>query len=182
MNRPILDVTPPPGVRARPYAVWRDAVYRLGLAVATAGLILRAAGHPTVGAWLAGTGALLAAWMFFVWVPVWRTLVIGLAAAGFPLWGVGWVPWAFGSWMAAMSVMAAKETHCFHFPAGRFIPWVSLVVGVAALFPVPPVELRVGEGVVASLWVWLAADRWRLPWLRLTAEASRSAATPPRDR
>lgn len=165
----IQHLTPPPGVVMPPYPAWRDRVYRTSLAAATLGLAAlglgRAAGLPA----LAGTGtALLAAatltagWSFLVWVAAVRRVVLALGVAGTGLL-VFAPPWGVGLLLAALSVMAAKETHCFKFPAGRIIPWVSLVVALLGLVPAERLASGVGLLVVAALWATLVVQRWQLP-------------------
>jgi uncharacterized integral membrane protein len=180
-DRPrILDLTPPPGIRLGPYQIWRDWCYRTALAVIAAALVMMTGEGPRAvvvdpGLLVLGVAVAVAGWFFFVWVAAWRWLFLGLAGLGWLFAVAAWPPWAFGAWLAAASIMAAKETHCFRFWSGRLIPWISLAVAVADLWPVPASALRAGVGVLAVLWAALAFARWRLPLLRLSAESSQPA-------
>jgi hypothetical protein len=114
-----------------------------------------------VGASLA---LLVAGWTFLVWLPNWRWLVRALVLAGavvalFPSLSV--LSWAFT--LGASAIMAAKETHCFHFWSGRVIPWYALGVGLSLLVGLD----RTVEGVLwigmAGLWAALMTGRLKLP-------------------
>jgi uncharacterized integral membrane protein len=179
----VMEVKPPPGVAAAPYPVWRDGVYRVGLGVAALGMTLVLAGgadgRPPWVLWVVALGSAGAAWMLFVWVPAWRYVVLGLTAVGVALMPVAAWPWAAGFYLAALSVMAAKEEHCFHFVGGRWFPWAALVAVGLAVAGVPS-PLQVAAWGIATVLLWvLVAERWRLPWLTLTTEASRAAGPPP---
>jgi hypothetical protein len=165
----VRHLTPPDGIAMPPYPKERDRLYRWMLAACAAGLTIEAAAILaqsallTVAAQGVTAAAVCAASVtFLVWLSSWRWIVRGLAAAGL----IGWPLWHLGGWaatLAALSIMAAKETHCFHFPAGRLIPWASLAWGVAlAVFP-PGRWQAAGWLAVALLWWWLAWDRSRLP-------------------
>ena len=165
----IQHLTPPPGVEMPPYPAWRDRIYRISLAWATVALaalgIGRAAGVPTLAeaaAALLAAATLVAGWSFLVWVAAVRRVVLGLAVAGTVFLGLA-PPWGLGLLLASLSVMAAKETHCFRFPAGRIIPWVSLVVALVGLLPHQDVVSGIGLVVVAALWASLVVQRWQLP-------------------
>jgi uncharacterized integral membrane protein len=152
-----------------PYPAWRDRVYRYSLAAATVALGALGAGRagvgPSLAAWagvLLAAATLAAGWSFLVWVAAVRRVVLALAVTGTVLLPVA-PPWGTGVLLAALSVMAAKETHCFRFPAGRVIPWVSLVVALAGLIPAGAQASGVGLLVVAGLWATLVVQRWRLP-------------------
>ncbi len=170
----LLHLTPPPGVKTRPYPPYLDQIYRVSLAVAVAALAVRGVGLLAAAPGLAGAGAvglsvatLVAAYTFLVWVERYRQLVLALAAVGTILVLVA-APWGVGFLMAAGSIMAAKETHCFRFPTGRIIPWASLVVALLGLWP--PLRLLNGAGllVVAALWAPLLWARFRMRLITVT--------------
>jgi len=169
-----LHLVPPPGVTPNPYPPWRDQVYRIALAAMTGALLLRGAALeagwrdlllPDVGILAAAT--LAASYFFLVWVEGWRWLVLGVSAAGIVSLPLS-VDFGIGLLMAAASVMAAKETHCFHFPSGRLIPWVSLAAAPLGLFP--PLRPLYGAGllVVGLLWVPLLYARFRMRLLSVS--------------
>jgi uncharacterized integral membrane protein len=180
----VMDLKPPPGVRAAPYPIWRDVAYRMALALGALAmaviLVGGATGRPDGVLWVLAVATAGAAWMFFVWMPMWRYLVLGLTAIGVVLMVWAAWPWAVGFYLAALSVMAAKEDHCFHFIGGKYFPWAALVAVGFAVFDFPPAA-RIAAWAVATALFWLfALERWRLPWLRLSSEASQGAApTPP---
>ena len=160
---------PPPGITMPPYPRQRDKLYRWSLRVIALGLTGEGAAtllsnHTLVyGAqgWTA-LGVVMASLSFLVWLTSWRYLVRTLAGLGlviWPLWHLG--GWAFS--LAATAIMAAKETHCFHFPAGKIIPWYSLFFGMALLSPLPSDVIGAGWLILAVLWWWLAWDRSHLP-------------------
>ena len=167
----VQHLTPPPGVEMPPYPARRDLVYRWSLVAASLGVAAMGAallsGLAVVTwvalAWLLAS-TLLAAWVFLVWVAAWRTVVLALTAAGVlasaALPGVG-----AARALAALSIMAAKEAHCFHYRTGKIIPWVSLAAALAGLAPI--VALRPVAGLlylaVAALWAPLLRGRFRLP-------------------
>lgn len=168
----IQHLTPPPGVTLPPYPAWRDKVYRWALAVATLGLLVYGVGLltrpplPLLGAAVVALATLVAAYMFLVWVVQFRWLVLGLAILGAVLliWAAAW---GMGFLLASLSVMAAKETHCFHFPTGKVIPWLSLVIGLGGLFSAAALATGVGYLVLAVMWAMLVQKRFRLPLFEL---------------
>ncbi|MGC8488992.1 MAG: hypothetical protein ACP5QO_12380 [Clostridia bacterium] len=171
----VLHLTPPPGVTPKPYPPWRDQVYRVALTVAAGALILRgaalAAGAPTlVTADLAllAASTLSAAYFFLVWIERYRTLVIGVAVLG-SLVLIGSAALGVGLLMAASSIMAAKETHCFRFPTGRVIPWASLVVALAGLVPGLHTAYAAGLAAVGLLWAPLLWSRFKMRLLAVSA-------------
>lgn len=174
----VQHLTPPPGVVMPPYPAERDRVYRWALVAAAAGqagfgagLVL---GSPAVSwvslAWLIAA-TLTAAYVFLVWVATWRTAVLAITVAG--LAAAAWLPGvAAALLLAALSIMAAKEAHCFHYPTGRYLPYVSLaaalvtlVAGGVSTVRVPALTIPAGALflVVAALWVPLLRGRFRLP-------------------
>jgi hypothetical protein len=181
-TKPVMDVTPPPGVRAKPYPVWRDQVYRGAMTAFALALLGLAGGLQTLGTVVGGIAVLAMGWAFFVWIPGWRWTVLSLAAGGWGILATGRETWALACWLAGTSIMAAKETHCFHFAAGRYIPAVAVVAALLDVLGAPTGVVRVGIGVLAALWLWLAWDRGRLPLLRLRSEASQPGAPPPPSR
>lgn len=164
-------LTPPPGITIPPYPARRDRVYRTSLLVFTFFLVVVGVGYEvplkwvgTVGHVGASVALLVAGWTFLVWLSNWRWLVRSLVIAGavvafFPSLSV--LSWAFT--LGASAIMAAKETHCFHFWAGRVIPWYALGVGLSLLVGLD----HIIEGVLwlgmAGLWAALMAGRLRLP-------------------
>lgn len=168
----IQHLTPPPGVKLPPYPAWRDKVYRWALATASFGLLVYGVGllsrpvFMSAGAAVVAVATLVAAYMFLVWVVQFRWLVLALAILGTGL--LGWAAaWGMGFLLAALSVMAAKETHCFHFPTGKVIPWLSLVIALSALFPTVSLATGVGYLVLAVMWALLVQRRFRLPLFEL---------------
>lgn len=172
-ERVVQHLTPPPGIIMPPYPQDRDRRYRwslaglaFGLSVQTVAVWTHNATGLFIGQGVAALSTLLASWSFLVWVASWRYLVRLLAVSGLLLWP--W--WHLGGWatiLAAASVMAAKETHCFHFPAGRIIPWFSVFLGMLLLSPLPDSVVAGGWTILAGLWWWLAIDRSRLPLFEL---------------
>lgn len=162
-------LTPPPGIVMPPYPARRDRLYRLTLAAIALGSAAEGAAvlsHIPGAAFFAQgwiTAAILAASLtFLVWLKNWRYLVRGLALLGFVLWPLSSiVSWGFS--LAAAAIMAAKETHCFHFPAGRILPWYSLALGVLLLFWSNHIAQGLGWLGLAFLWGWLVWDRSKLP-------------------
>jgi hypothetical protein len=59
--------------------------------------------------------------------------------------------------------MAAKETHCFHFQAGKIIPWYTLGLGCLVLAGLMPAVLGVFWLGLSALWGWLLVGRLKLP-------------------
>jgi len=174
----IQHLTPPAGVEMPPYPAQRDRVYRWALVAAAAGqagfgvgigLGLAAVAWVSLAWLLAAT--LVAAYVFLVWIPQWRTAVLGLSVAA--LVAATWLPGvSMGLLLAALSIMAAKEAHCFHYPTGRYLPWVSLVTAIVLLLQggvltvrVPALAIPAGLLFlgVAALWVPLLRGRFRLP-------------------
>ena len=151
------------------YPARMDQIYRMGLAVFVGSLLINAVavagGWHTLAVWGQGIGAfgmLWAGWTFLVWLRSWRWLVRALVVAGLLLWPV----FPLGGWAAtlmASAIMAAKENHCFHFWSGKYIPWVSLALGIVLALPAPgPVQAGLWI-VLAWLWVPLLVGRFRLP-------------------
>ncbi len=174
----VQHLTPPQGVEMPPYPAERDRVYRWALVAAAAGLagfgVGLVLGVPPV-AWVS-LGWLLAAtltasYVFLVWVAQWRTGVLGLSVAAVA--AGGWMPGvAAALTLAALSIMAAKEAHCFHYPTGRYLPWASLVTAIVTLLAGGVLGLRVSALtvpagllflLVAGLWVPLLRGRFKLP-------------------
>ncbi len=161
-----------------PYPAERDRVYRWALVGAAAGLAgfgvgLMFGASPVAWvslAWLLAS-TLTASYVFLVWVAQWRTGVLGLSVAA--LAAASWMPGvAVALLLAALSIMAAKEAHCFHYATGRYLPWVSLVTAVATLLAGGFLHLRVPALTVpagllflgvAGLWVPLLRGRFKLP-------------------
>ncbi len=153
-----------------PYPHIQDQIYRWSLLSAAAGmavetiawLFLPASRWRAVGEGWTLISLGVAGWTFLVWLRSWRILVRGLVTSGAlvaPFLPV--VGWAFG--LSGAAIMAAKETHCFHFRAGRIIPWYTLALGVTMLIPRPALVEGLGWLGLASLWTWLVAARWQLP-------------------
>ena len=153
-------------------------MYRWALVAATVGLtgfgVGLLLGIPAVAwvslAWvLAAT--VTASYVFLVWVAQWRTGVLGLSAAA--LAAAAWLPGvAVALALAALSIMAAKEAHCFHYPTGRYLPWVSLLTAIVTLVAggvlgVRAPALTAPAGLLflltAGLWVPLLRGRFKLP-------------------
>ncbi len=165
----VQHLTPPKGIVMAPYPAWRDRIYRGSLLsigpsllfVATAESLSKA---PLLQAahWLSAAAVVLAALFFLVWLASWRYAVWTLAIGGLvaiPLQTTA--AWALT--LAAGSVIAAKETHCFHFKAGRIIPWWSVATGLTWLF-VPHSWMMTGcWAILGGLWMWLAWNRQSLP-------------------
>jgi membrane protein implicated in regulation of membrane protease activity len=59
--------------------------------------------------------------------------------------------------------MAAKETHCFHFWAGRVIPYATVALGIVLVFHTPPWLQGVFWWGLTALWAMLVWARWQLP-------------------
>lgn len=165
----VRHLTPPPGIVMPPYPKERDRLYRWALGACGAGFVLEASavgagahGWAMMAQGLTAAAAAAASLTFLVWLTTWRWTVRCLALGGLGLWPLTHV----GGWaatLAALSIMAAKETHCFHFPAGRLIPGASLMWG-ASLLLLPSDRWEAGGWLVlAGLWMWLAWDRSRLP-------------------
>jgi hypothetical protein len=171
-----MHLTPPPGVKVRRYPPWQDQVYRVSLAVAAGALALRggalvfrAETVAVAGAVLLAASTLVASYTFLVWIDRYRQLVMALAVLGTVLLVVA-MPWGVGFLMAAGSVMAAKETHCFRFPTGRIIPWVALAAALTGLVPALGRVNGVGLVVVAALWVPLLWSRFHMRLITVTGE------------
>lgn len=162
-------LTPPPGISMPPYPKERDRLYRVTLMALTLGFLAQALftyftgslGLIVIHGWIAFS-MLVASFSFLVWLSSWRNLVRALALFGVLLWP--W--WTLGSWaaiLAGTAIMAAKETHCFHFSAGKILPWYSLALGIALIPPIPHKIMAVGWLVLAGLWGWLSWARQQLP-------------------
>lgn len=165
----IQHLKPPPGISMPPYPAARDRFYRWTLAFSAVGLI--GEGIATLFAaprimdlfqgWIS-VSFLLAGWTFLVWLTSWRSVVRGLAAAGLVVWPF----WSLGGWALTLSssaIMAAKETHCFHFWAGRIIPWMSLAFGFSMIATSNRWVIGIGWLMLGFLWTNLVLGRWRLP-------------------
>ncbi|MCY0880874.1 MAG: hypothetical protein OWS74_02675 [Firmicutes bacterium] len=166
----VQHLTPPDGIVMPPYPAARDKVYRTSLTVfnillyVLAGINIGGFSKMVLltGQWAAALALTVAAWTFLVWLSSWRWTVRLLALAGFIL--TPFVPvlgWA--GMLSASGIMAAKETHCFHFWSGRVIPWVSLGLGIFILLPVPSAVRGVIWLGLALLWTALLKARARLP-------------------
>ena len=174
----VQHLTPPRGVEMPPYPAARDLVYRWALVGAAVGLagfgVGLLSGVPAIAwvslAWLLAA-TLTASYVFLVWVAQWRTGVLGLSGAA--LAAAPWLPGvAVALALAALSIMAAKEAHCFHYPTGRYLPWVSLLTVLVALLAggvrgVAAPVLTAPAGLLflltAGLWVPLLRGRFKLP-------------------
>lgn len=165
----IQHLTPPAGIRMAPYPAWRDRIYRgallsigITLLMAAAGQSIRDPQYVHAAHWLTAVSVTVAALFFLVWLSRWRYAVWGLA-----IFGLLATPFQeTASWaltLAAGSVMAAKETHCFHFMAGRIIPWWSLATGLAWLMVPQAWVMTIFWAVLGGLWIWLALARFSLP-------------------
>lgn len=166
----IQHLTPPEGIVMAPYKAGWDRIYRWCLVSIAIGAgfngIASLAGIASgwahaIDGWYA-IANLSASLTFLVWLKSWRYLVRSLGVVGLILWPL----WELGSLAATLlvsSIMASKETHCFHFPAGRIIPWWSLALGIAILLALPMMVLGIGWIILAILWGWLALERHQLP-------------------
>ncbi len=168
----VQHLTPPPGIRMPRYPAHLDRVYRGAMAGFTGFLGVTAVGtgfsSPMImdlGHWGAAASLLVAGWTFLVWLSSWRWFVRGLVLTGFLL--AGWPALALVSWgllLGASAIMAAKETHCFHFKAGKIIPWYTLFLGGLLLFTAPPaIEGGFAWLGLTGLWTWLVLGRLQLP-------------------
>lgn len=152
-----------------PYPAKRDKVYRWSLILLVVGLTGEALGQfmesRPLEFWMQGwlsVAIVVAGWTFLVWLKEWRWMVRALVVAGLLVWPF----WALGGWalsLAATAIMAAKETHCFHFWAGRIIPWYSLALGVGLIIQLPHLMLGLVWLGLAALWLSLVVGRSRLP-------------------
>ncbi len=118
----------------------------------------------TLGHWGAAISLMVAGWTFLVWLPSWRWVVRGLVLGG--LVTLMWPHAPLVSWaltLGASAIMAAKETHCFHFKAGKIIPWYTLGLGLFLLLGMPPVLVGLAWLGLFGLWAWLLTGRLRLP-------------------
>ncbi len=165
----IKHLTPPTGITMPPYPAKRDKVYRSSLAAVAVGMVAAAVAtflrSPAAVFWVHGFLALALAvsgWTFLVWLKEWRWVVRGLVIAGLVLWPF----WGLGGWALSIggsAIMAAKETHCFHFWAGRVIPWYSVVFGVGMVLQAPWWLMGLLWVGMAVLWGALVLGRWKLP-------------------
>ncbi|AUW94443.1 MAG: hypothetical protein OWR62_08085 [Sulfobacillus thermotolerans] len=165
----IKHLTPPPGIIMPPYPAKRDKVYRMSLGwtalamVAAAVATLMRAEQAMF--WIQGlvsAGLAVAGWTFLVWLKQWRWIVRSLVVLGLVLWPF----WSLGAWaltIAGSAIMAAKETHCFHFWAGRVIPWYSVLFGAGMVFGAPWWLMGLLWLGLAFLWLSLVRGRWTLP-------------------
>lgn len=169
----IRHLTPPPGIRIAPYPARRDRIYRFSLLFTGIGLVgetIAAFFHQSLAmtvfqAWVS-MGLVMAGWTFLVWLPSWRWLVRGLVTAGLLLWPLT----SIGGWalsLAGAAIMAAKETHCFHFWAGRLIPWAVILLGVTLVIPPARVAAPFAWLILTVLWAFLLQGRWQLPLLEV---------------
>ncbi len=165
----VQHLTPPPGITMPPYPAKRDKIYRLslillGIGVAAEG-ISGIAGLVGAQFWIQGgisVVLIVSGWTFLVWLKQWRWTVRMMVVLGFILWPF----WPLGAWalsLAASAIMAAKETHCFHFWAGRVIPWYTLALGVFFIAHLSHPYLGIVWLGLAALWISLAAGRSKLP-------------------
>ncbi len=165
----IQHLTPPAGIRMAPYPAWRDRIYRGALLSIGVTMLMVALGqairNPEYVAAAHGLTAIsvaVAAVFFLVWLARWRYAVWGLAIAGLlatPFQETA----AWACTLAAGSVMAAKETHCFHFLAGRIIPGWSVATGLVWLVVPQSWIMAAFWAVLGTLWIWLALARFSLP-------------------
>lgn len=165
----IKHLTPPPGISMPPYPAIRDRIYRWSLVGFVAGLVLTAIFSATASpVWIERSHALAAVamgsagWTFLVWLKSWRYLVRILVLLGLGIWL--WNPvlgWA--GTLIASAIIAGKEHHCFHFWSGRWIPWMTVVTGVALVFPFPLQWQAIVWALLAWLWVPLLVGRFALP-------------------
>lgn len=161
----IEHLKPPAGITMTPYPASHDLWYRRGLwayAIALVGIAAAMSlGHhrlTDVLLTLAALANLMAAWMFLVWMPLWRWIVRGLAVLAIVGVGIQDPLWIWVGILAATAVMAQKEYHCFKFGTGPYIPWVSLAAGLAS-------QLRV-DWIAAILLLGLAGCWFSLLWQR----------------
>lgn len=167
----IQHLTPPPGIVMPRYPAGRDRIYRAALVGFTGFLGITAVGTgltsmaiAAIGHWGAALSLLVAGWTFLVWLSSWRWLVRGLVLGGVVV--AIWPPATLGSWaliLGASAVMAAKETHCFHFKAGKIIPGYTIVLGLLLLVGIPPILGGLVWLGLFGLWAWLLVGRLRLP-------------------
>lgn len=161
-------LTPPPGIQMPPYPRSRDRVYRWALAGVALGFYAEAAGdglghifRMAAQGWTA-LALVVAGWTFLVWLRPWRYAVRAMVLAGLAFWPFdATLAWALS--VGAAAIMAAKETHCFHFPAGKLIPWYALALGLAIVLGAPRLIQGAGWLGLAILWTWLVYGRWQLP-------------------
>lgn len=167
----VQHLTPPPGITMPRYPARRDRVYRGALVSFAAFLAVTGIGtelaSPVVivlAHWGAALSAVVAGWTFLVWLSSWRWVVRGLVVIGLGLsmWPVLSVP-SWGFILLASAIMAAKETHCFHFKAGKIIPWYTLGLGCLVLAGLMPSVLGVFWLGLSALWGWLLVGRLKLP-------------------
>lgn len=165
----VQHLTPPPGITIPPYPAKRDKIYRLslvlvGLSVAAEG-ISGILGMTQAQFWIQGAISLIfiiSGWTFLVWLKQWRWIVRTMVVLGLIVWPFGSLEaWALS--LVAGAIMAAKETHCFHFWAGRVIPWYTLILGVLLVAGLPQPYMGVGWLGLAVLWMSLAIGRAKLP-------------------
>lgn len=165
----IKHLTPPPGIAMPPYPAKRDRVYRTSLVAVAAGMAAAAVAaflrSGTALFWIQGfvsLGLAVAGWTFLVWLKKWRWVVRSLVILGLVVWPF----WSIGGWaltIAGSAIMAAKETHCFHFWAGRVIPWYSVLFGAGMILSAPWWLMGILWAGLAYLWISLVRGRWTLP-------------------
>lgn len=108
----------------------------------------------------------VASYSFLVWLRNWRFLVRSLAILGLLLSPI--LPLAsLATSVSSSAIMAAKETHCFHFLAGKIIPWYSLALGISLITTTNAFIHGIGWLILAGLWGWLVWARWQLPLFEL---------------
>lgn len=167
----VQHLTPPPGITMPRYPARRDRVYRGALVSFTVFLSAMGIGTEltspvviTIAHWGVALSALVAGWTFLVWLSSWRWVVRGLVGVGLVLsaWPVLSVP-SWGLILLGTAIMAAKETHCFHFKAGKIIPWYTLGLGCLMLVGMTPFVLGLLWLGLGALWGWLLVGRLKLP-------------------
>ncbi|NMP24015.1 hypothetical protein [Sulfobacillus harzensis] len=165
----IEHLTPPPGIAMPPYPHRQDQIYRWSLLATTAGLAIEGVGWllsdpllRQIGQGWTSLALAVAGWTFLVWLRSWRFGVRTLSTLGLVFWLASpLIGWAFS--LASLAIMAAKETHCFHFPAGRVIPWYALALGLAMIARLNPFIIGIGWLGLTGLGSWLVWGRWHLP-------------------
>ncbi|SMC07582.1 hypothetical protein SAMN00768000_3457 [Sulfobacillus thermosulfidooxidans DSM 9293] len=165
----VQHLTPPPGITMPPYPAKRDKIYRLALVMLVLGLLGEAIASlihsHSLQFWMQGwisASLIVAGWTFLVWLKQWRWVVRSLVILGLVLWPL----WPLGGWalsLAGSAIMAAKETHCFHFWAGKVIPWYSVTLGILLILHVTEPYLGLAWLGLAALWLSLVLGRAKLP-------------------
>lgn len=169
----IQHLTPPPGISMPPYPAVRDRIYRwslLATALSMVGVSVAEWGGLSHLLWITegclALSIVVAGWTFLVWLRSWRYAVRILVILGAVLW-----PWwpliGLAFTILASAIIAAKETHCFHFPTGRIIPWMSLVLGGVLVIHPNHLLRGLAWSVLTLLWVHLVYGRWHLPLFQI---------------